>query len=75
MLDEILAPGTIHRVLFVEGFAHTNAAWLERAYTGWSKGKCLIHFALTYTYQHTGEMSVLGSLRVSTHSDSDAAVR
>ena len=63
VFDETLAPETIHRVLFVEGFAHANAPWLEQAYTGWSKGKCLIHFALTHTYQHTGEIAVLGSLQ------------
>jgi hypothetical protein len=63
VLDSALEPATIHRVLFEEGFAHPNAAFLERAYKGWSRGKCLIHFGLTHTYQHVGEIAVLASLQ------------
>ena len=63
VLDTVLEPATIHRVLFDEGFAHPNAGWIEQAYTGWSRGKCLIHFALSHTYQHVGEIGVLASLQ------------
>jgi len=43
-------------------FAHSNGAWLEGAYTGWHRGKCLIHFSLTHSHQHVGEIGVLASL-------------
>jgi len=62
-LGRTLEPGRIHQVLFDEGFAHPNAAWLEKAYTGWHRGKCLIHFGLTHSYQHVGEIGVLASLQ------------
>jgi len=63
VLESALEPATINRVVFREGFAHSNAAWIEKAYAGWSRGKCLIHFALTHTYQHVGEIAVLASLQ------------
>ena len=31
-------------------------------YTGWTKGKCLMNFALTHPYQHVGEIGVIASL-------------
>jgi hypothetical protein len=62
-LDRTLEPARIRQVLFEEGFAHPNAAWLEKAYTGWSRGKCFVHFSLTHSYQHVGEIGVLASLQ------------
>jgi len=62
-LDSTLEPARIHQVLFEEGFAHPNGAWLEQAYTGWKRGKCLVHFSLTHSYQHVGEIGVLASLQ------------
>jgi hypothetical protein len=63
LLDDTLDPGRTHQVLFDEGFAHSNGAWLEKAYMGWHLGKCLIHFSLTHSYQHVGEIGVLASLQ------------
>lgn len=63
MIDGALEPAKIRHVLFEEGFAHSNGAWLESAYTGWLRGKCLIHFSLTHSYQHVGEIAVLASLQ------------
>jgi hypothetical protein len=63
LLGRALEPARIRQVLFDEGFAHSNGAWLEKAYTGWHRGKCLIHFSLTHSYQHVGEIGVLASLQ------------
>ena len=63
LLGRTLEPARIRQVLFDEGFAHPNGAWLEKACTGWHRGKCLIHFSLTHSYQHVGEVGVLASLQ------------
>jgi hypothetical protein len=63
MLASTLDQASVRRVLFDEGFAHPNAAFLEKGYTGWHRGKCLIHFSLTHSYQHVGEIAVLASLQ------------
>ena len=62
-LSPPIAPERIHAIVFDEGFGHPNAAsTLEKVYTGWSIGKCLVHFCLTHSYQHVGEIGVLASL-------------
>ena len=68
LTDRALAPTIaserIRAILFEEGFGHPNAApALEKAYAGWSIGKCLVHFCLTHSYQHVGEIGVLASLQ------------
>jgi hypothetical protein len=63
-LSPIIDPERIHAIVFEEGFGHPNAAAaLEKAYAGWSIGKCLVHFCLTHSYQHVGEIGVLASLQ------------
>jgi len=37
-------------------------AGLVANYAGWTRGKCLLNFALTHPYQHVGEMGVIASL-------------
>jgi hypothetical protein len=49
-------------ILVDEGLAHANAAGLVENYAGWTKGKCWLHFALTHSFQHIGEIDVLASL-------------
>jgi hypothetical protein len=31
-------------------------------YLGWTKGKCLLTFGLTHSWQHLGEMEVIATL-------------
>jgi hypothetical protein len=73
-LAQTLSEPTVRRVLLNgaasssssqhddEGVAGPQAGWLVDNYIGWSRGKCLIHFGLTHSYQHVGEIGVLGSL-------------
>jgi hypothetical protein len=63
LLDRTLDAAALHRVLFDEGGVHSTAGWLERNYGGWKRGKYLVHFALTHSYQHAGEIGVLASLQ------------
>jgi len=52
----------LHKILIEGELAHPNAHWLVDAYLGWTKGKALIHFGLTHSFQHIGEISTLASL-------------
>jgi hypothetical protein len=64
-LDELDAVVTLYRlqqIVVDEGLGHSDPAGLVANYTGWTKGKCLMNFALTHPYQHVGEMGVIASL-------------
>jgi len=61
-LDGTMKPEYLRIILFTEGLAHPKAAGLLENYTGWTKGKCLMNFALTHPYQHVGEIGVIASL-------------
>jgi hypothetical protein len=64
-LDELNTALTLDRVRQIvvdEGLGHSDPAGLIANYTGWTKGRCLMNFALTHPYQHVGEMGVIASL-------------
>ncbi len=61
-LDAKMDMDRLRVILFDEGLAGPQAAGLLENYTGWSKGKCLMSFALTHPFQHIGEMEVIASL-------------
>jgi hypothetical protein len=52
----------VRQIVVDEGLGHSNPAGLVANYVGWTKGKCLLNFALTHPYQHVGEMGVIASL-------------
>jgi predicted transcriptional regulator len=52
----------IQTIVIDEGLAHSNAAGLIQNYTGWNKGRFLMNFGLTHSYQHVGEIDVIASL-------------
>jgi hypothetical protein len=63
-LAETIQPDRLRLVLFDEGFCHPSAApALQKGYSGWQRGKMLIHAGLTHSYQHVGEIGVLASLQ------------
>ena len=61
-LDAVLDSERFQVILVDEGIAHPNVQWISEAYQGWTKGKCLMHFGLTHTYQHVGEIGAIGSV-------------
>lgn len=61
-LGEIVPLERVRAIVIDEGLAHSNPEGFIQNYTGWSKGKCLMNFALTHPYQHVGEMGVIASL-------------
>lgn len=61
-LDAILTLDRVRQIVEDEGLGHSDVAGLVANYTGWTKGKCLMNFALTHPYQHVGEMGVIASL-------------
>jgi hypothetical protein len=61
-LDAVLSRERAQMIVIDEGLAHPQALDLVDNYTGWSKGKCLLNFALTHPYQHVGEIGVIASL-------------
>ena len=61
-LDGIMDAQRLRVILFDEGLAAPQSAGLLDNYTGWSKGRCLIHFGLTHSFQHVGEIGVIASL-------------
>lgn len=61
-LDTCLQLSYVQKVVVNEGLAFSNADELAKNYAGWSKGKCLITFGLTHSFEHIGEMSVIISL-------------
>ena len=52
----------LRQILVEEGLAHSQAEGFVKNYLGWTKGKCLLTFGLTHSWQHLGEMEVLASL-------------
>jgi len=63
VLDRTLDAPALRHVLLDEGAVLPRAAWLERNYSGWKRGKYLVHFGLTHGYHHAGEVGVLASLQ------------
>ena len=61
-LDAEIDKERLRQIMVNEGLAHSNAEGFIKNYLGWSKGKCLMTFALTHSWQHVGEMEVLASL-------------
>ncbi|MEW5828831.1 MAG: DinB family protein [Chloroflexota bacterium] len=61
-LDAVMEVDRLRLIVLDEGLAHPKAAGLVENYTGWTKGKCLLHFGLTHSFQHIGEIDVLASL-------------
>jgi len=61
-LDETMGAERLRVILFDEGLAAPQSAGLLENYTGWNKGRCLIHFGLTHSFQHVGEIGVIASL-------------
>jgi hypothetical protein len=61
-LNTVLTLDRVRQIVVDEGLGHSDPAGLVTNYTGWTKGKCLMNFALTHSYQHLGEMGVIASL-------------
>jgi len=61
-LDEVVQEDRLRMILFDEGLAHPRAAGLLENYMGWTKGKYLMNFGLTHSFQHIGEIDVIASL-------------
>lgn len=61
-LGATLSRETAQKLIMNEGLAHSNPEGFIENYTGWTKGKCLMNFALTHPYQHVGEIGVIASL-------------
>lgn len=61
-LDVVLTLDRVRQIVVDEGLGHSDPAGLIQNYTGWTKGKCLLNFALTHPYQHVGEIGVIASL-------------
>ncbi len=61
-LDVVLTLDRVRTIVIDEGLGHSDPAGLVRNYAGWSKGRCLMNFALTHPYQHVGEIGVIASL-------------
>jgi len=61
-LDEPVQLSYVQKIVINEGLAFSNANELAKNYAGWSKGKCLMAFGLTHSFEHIGEMSVITSL-------------
>jgi hypothetical protein len=61
-LDGTVEPERLRRVVVDEGLAGPQAAGLLDNYTGWNKGRYFLHFGLTHSFQHFGEIDVIASL-------------
>lgn len=61
-LDLVMEQERLRVILVEEGLAHSNPNDLISTYLGWTKGKCLMHFGLTHSFQHVGEIDVIASL-------------
>ncbi|OGO28483.1 MAG: hypothetical protein A2W33_00245 [Chloroflexi bacterium RBG_16_52_11] len=61
-LDATMQVERLRMILLDEGLAHPRAAGLVENYMGWTKGRCLMSFGLTHSYQHVGEIGVIASL-------------
>lgn len=61
-LDATMDEERLKQIMATEGLAHSQAEGFVKNYLGWSKGKCLMSFGLTHSWQHVGEMEVIASL-------------
>lgn len=61
-LDVVMEEKQLRQIMVNEGLAHSQAEGFIKNYLGWSKGKCLMTFGLTHSFQHLGEMEVIASL-------------
>lgn len=61
-LDATMDSARLRLIVIDEGLAHSDGEGLVQNYLGWSKGKCLLHFGLTHSFQHVGEMETIASL-------------
>jgi hypothetical protein len=61
-LDTVMEEKRLRQIMVDEGLAHSQAEGFIKNYLGWSKGKCLMSFGLTHSWQHLGEMEVIASL-------------
>jgi hypothetical protein len=61
-LDAVMEETRLRQIMINEGLAHSQAEGFIQNYLGWTKGKCLMTFGLTHSYQHLGEMEVIASL-------------
>jgi len=61
-LDAGMEEKQLRQILVKEGLAHSQAEGFIKNYLGWTKGKCLMTFGLTHSWQHVGEMEVIASL-------------
>lgn len=61
-LSTVLEETQVRPIMTTEGLAHSQAEGFIKNYTGWSKGKCVMTFGLTHSFQHLGEMELLASL-------------
>ncbi len=61
-LDSVMEAERLRLIVVGQGLAHSNPDGLIGNYQGWSKAKCLLHFALTHPFQHIGEIDVIASL-------------
>ena len=63
-IDEDMEEKRLRQIRVAEGLTHSQAAGFIQNYLGWSKGKCLMTFGLTHSWQHVGEMEVIAGLLV-----------
>lgn len=61
-LDEVVDAARLRVILVDEGLAGPQADGLLANYTGWNKGRYLLHFGLTHPFQHVGEIGVIAGL-------------
>lgn len=61
-LDAEMGEARLRQIMVNDGLAHSQAEGFIRNYLGWSKGRCLMTFGLTHSWQHVGEMEVIASL-------------
>ncbi len=61
-LDAGMTEEQLKKIMVDEGLAHSQAEGFIKNYLGWTKGKCLLTFGLTHSWQHVGEMDVIASL-------------
>jgi hypothetical protein len=61
-LDARMEEPRLRQIMVADGLAHSNARGFIKNYLGWTRGKCLLTFGLTHSWQHVGEMEVLATL-------------
>jgi hypothetical protein len=61
-LDGAIEAERLRVIVIDEGLAAPQATGLLDNYAGWNKGRYLLHFGLTHSFQHVGEIGVIASL-------------